>query len=106
MLTFQEFALEVLRVVVPLGLAYVGVLKTRTELDILYAKFRGDEQTQMRCRWYHRLSHKKKEWNDVASVSSAVAVENDRQGVSGEVPERSVGEGAGVSGPESERLKD
>ena len=57
----KDFAIEALRVVVPLALAYVGLLKTRTDLDILYAKHRGCDKTKMRHRWYHRLRTKRKE---------------------------------------------
>lgn len=56
----KEFLIEVLKLVVPVAIAYVGLLKTRTDLDILYAKHRGDEKTMMRKRWYHRLSRRTK----------------------------------------------
>lgn len=83
----KDFALEALKMVVPLGLAYVGLLKTRTDLDILYAKHRGCDKTKMRRKWYHRFASKRKEWDDVASLSSSVAVENRGPDGSGAVPE-------------------
>jgi hypothetical protein len=48
--------LEILKIVIPVVISYIALLRTRTELDILYAKHR--EQTGeggMRKRWYHSL---------------------------------------------------
>lgn len=103
-MTAGEFMIEALKMLVPLGLAYVGVLKTRTELDILYAKQRGGTG-KMRRRWYTRMFYKQ-EISNVLKLSSAATVENDRQGLPGEVPVGPGGEGASPEGPPGERGKD
>ena len=56
----KEFLLEVLKMLVPLALAYIGLLKNRTDLDIIAAKQRTpdgerDYTPYMRRRWYHKL---------------------------------------------------
>jgi len=66
-MTIQDFILEALKMIVPVAIAYIGVLKTRTDLDILYAKHRGDEKTKMRRRWYHRFAARRKDWSDDSS---------------------------------------
>ena len=57
----KEFLLEALKMLIPLGLAYIGLLKTRTDVDILYAKQRGCEKTKMRRKWYHRITYRRPE---------------------------------------------
>ena len=43
---------DILKIVMPLALAYVGVLRNRTDIDRLAPKIRGGG---MRDRWYHKL---------------------------------------------------
>ncbi len=94
-MTAYEFMVEALRLVVPVAISYIGVLKTRTELDILYAKQRGGAE-KMRRRWYTPMFYKHKEVRNVASLDSSIAVASHREGVPGEVP---VGPGVeGASG--------
>jgi hypothetical protein len=50
----EDTLLEIAKVLAPLIVAYIGLLRTRTDLDILYAKYRGGPD-KMRKRWYHRL---------------------------------------------------
>ena len=47
---------DAVKIFIPILVSYIALLRTRTELDILYAKHR--EKTGgggMRKRWYHRL---------------------------------------------------
>ncbi len=48
----METFLEIAKTLTPLALAYVALLKTRTELDILWAKQRGGPKF-LRRKWYH-----------------------------------------------------
>jgi hypothetical protein len=62
-----DFLLEVLKMLVPLGLAYVGVLKTRADLDHFAASQRAKAENRpveecLRRRWYHRVKRKREPW--------------------------------------------
>lgn len=56
----KEWLIEFSKVWVPVVVLYFHHLKTRTELDILYAKQRGCEMSKMRRRWYHKLYRPRK----------------------------------------------
>jgi hypothetical protein len=56
-----DWIIEILKIITPVILAYIGVLKTRAELDIAYSKIRKLEGMKcqgsglIRKRWYHKL---------------------------------------------------
>ena len=53
---------EALKILAPIAVSYIALLRTRVELDILYAKHREaltGEPNQMRKRWYHVLRRRR-----------------------------------------------
>lgn len=55
-----ELAIEVLKILTPIAVSYIALLKTRTDLDRYIASQRAKESgrpyaSQIRRRWYHRL---------------------------------------------------
>jgi len=56
---------DAVKMFIPILVSYIALLRTRTELDILYAKNRAKasgqpEEEMMRKRWYHALKRTKK----------------------------------------------
>ena len=49
---------EILKIIVPVALAYIGVLRNRTDIDRLAPKIRGGG---MRRKWYHRLKPERRD---------------------------------------------
>lgn len=54
----QEFWLELLKTGATMAVPLIALLRTRADLDLLWAKRRGGAKF-MRKRWYHRLKGKK-----------------------------------------------
>ena len=47
---------DAVKIFIPILVSYIALLRTRTELDILYAKHREKNgEGGMRRKWYHRL---------------------------------------------------
>ncbi len=72
-MTDKSWMIELLKLVVPplasVALAYIGVLKNRTDLDRFAARQRAKEsglsvESQMRRRWYHGRRNVKIEGKD------------------------------------------
>lgn len=56
----SEAVVEVIKTLGPIALAYIGVLKNRTDIDRLAASQRAEKnntpvENQMRKKWYHRM---------------------------------------------------
>lgn len=64
-MTRSETLIEVLKIVAPIVITYIGLLKTRVDLDRFAASQRAKEtksslESQIRRRWYHPLFKQRK----------------------------------------------